>query len=116
MKCAEEDSRSFASIRGSDLFSIDASKVVDVPICTQFAYTDRRASPFHRGGGADKFQPRCDFAGFGGGIKNRHLRFQIEGVGEAFRQVESPHRPVWEENPVEHQESQADGDADDDPS
>jgi len=32
-------SRSFSSIRGSDLFSIDASKVADAPIWSQFAFT-----------------------------------------------------------------------------
>jgi hypothetical protein len=30
----------FAFIRGSDLFSIDVSKVVDVPICTQFVFAE----------------------------------------------------------------------------
>ena len=33
-------SRSFASIRGSVLYSIDAAKVVDALICTQFSYTE----------------------------------------------------------------------------
>ena len=30
----------FLSIRGSDLFSIDASKVADASICPQFAFTE----------------------------------------------------------------------------
>ena len=31
----------FVAKRGSDLFSIDDSKVVDVPICTQFVFTEQ---------------------------------------------------------------------------